>query len=321
MDSKYKARLNATYFLMAGLGSLLLGWSHYTNALPENNLIPEAGGILALGGLILLLCGAYNLWFVRRPSQVLPLLMLIVFGGFSVAGHWIPSLMSAYWAYILPLYLFSLLPFKPALMLTLTYAIVFNLSSTVQLEGVERLQVLYLFWSATTIACVFIFTSRERQQHLQALVSIDAESGAYNYQQLQEDLPRELARSDRENTSLAVLCFQRRDDQSRTTLRDLSEHILPQLRPFDRLYRHKDALVALLPSAHYKDSIHFCAQFHRNRAPEIAVAAILPGEHDTEEEILTKSQAAISEAVKQPNDAPMYLISDFLDTTEGFHNA
>ncbi|WP_028299803.1 GGDEF domain-containing protein [Oceanospirillum beijerinckii] len=320
MDSKYKARLNASYFLLAGIGSLILGWNHFYNALPENDLIPPAGVILAIGGVILFLCGAYNMWLVRRPSRVLPLLILLVFGGFSVAGHWIPSLMSAYWAYILPLYLFSLLSFKPALLLTLTYAIVFNLSSTVQLEGVERLQVLYLFWSATTIACIFIFTSRERQQHLRALVSIDSESGAYNYQQLQEDLPRELARADRENTSLAVLCFQRRNDQSRTTLKDLSDHILPQLRPFDRLYRHKDYLVALLPSANYKDSIHFCARFHRNRAPEIAVAAILPGEHDTEEEILQKSQEAIAEAVKQANDAPMYLISDFLDTTEGFHN-
>lgn len=326
MDTKYKARLHAAYFLLAGTGTFILGWSHY------QNVLPEAGVSLLFGGLILLFCGAYNLWLTRQPSQALPLLMLFVFGSLTIAGHWVPSLMTAHWAYILPLYLFSLLSFRPALILVLAYAIIFNLSTTVQLGGVERLQVLYLFWSATTIACVFIFTSRERQQHLQELVSIDNDSGAYNVQQLQDDLSRELARSDRENTSLAVLCFQSRNptqnknngqnrgEQPIGDLKQLCEQIKPKLRPFDRLYRHNSYLVALLPSANYKDSIHHCAGFHKAREEDIALAAIIPGEHDTEEDILLKSQTAIDEAIQQPIDSPLYLISDFLDTTEGFNH-
>ncbi|MBB1485517.1 GGDEF domain-containing protein [Oceanospirillum sediminis] len=313
MDIRQKAHLHAAYFILAGAGTLLLSWGYYGKNLSE------AGSILLAGGVALVLCGCWNLWSVRHYNGILPFLVLLIFGGLSIAGHWIPSMMTAHWAYILPLYLFSLLNFKPALLLTLAYASIFNLSTTVQLEGVERLQVLYLFWSATTIACIFIFTNRERQQHLQKLISIDPESGAYNLQQLHDDLVRELARNDRENTSLAILCFKERQEQPRKDLKKLSDHITPQLRPFDRLYRHQDHLVAILPSANYQDSIHLCARFHKAREIHIALAAIIPGEHDTEKEVLIKAEAAIMSATEQAADAPLYLVSDFLDTTEGFH--
>lgn len=313
MDTRYKAHLHAAYFILAGAGTLLISRSFYVKDMTE------AGLALLTGSIILILCGLQNLWSVKRFSGLLPVMVMVIFGGLGIIGHWIPSMSQSHWAYILPLYLFSLLPFRPALLLTLTYAALFNLSATVQLDGVERLQVLYLFWSATTIACIFIFTNRERQQHLQKLITSDPESGAYNLQQLNDDLARELARNDRENTSLAILCFKARHDFPHKDLKSLANHITPQLRPFDRLYRHKQHLVAILPSANYQDSIHLCAQFHRAREMHIALAALIPGEHDTEKEVLVKAEAAISAAITKPADDPLYLVSDFLDTTEGFN--
>ncbi|WP_417598400.1 hypothetical protein [Oceanospirillum sp.] len=307
MDTKYKARLNAVYFILAGAVTLLLGWTQYLNQLPQ------AGEALMLISLTLLVTGLYNFVFPLKPSRMLPLLILAMVATLTIAGSWVPVILTAHWAYILPFYLFSLLPFKSALTLTLGYALIFNLSTTVQLAGVERLQVLYLFWSATSVACIFIFTNREKQQHLQELVSLDAESSAYNTQQLRDDLPRELARADRENTSLSLLCFKGRHEYSDLTLRKTSELINQALRPFDRLYRVDDYLIALTPSGSFRDSLSICYQYYNNFNECMHLAAVVPGEHETEQELLDKASEAIAFAEQQDVSAPLYLKSDFID--------
>lgn len=307
MDTKYKARLNAVYFILAGSFTLLLGWTQYLNQLPA------AGQGLMLASTTLLATGLYNFWFTHKPSRLLPLLVLAVIATLTIVGFWVPVILTAHWAYILPLYLFSLLPFKTALSLTLGYALIFNLSTTVQLEGIERLQVLYLFWSATSIACILIFTNREKQQHLQQLVSLDAESTAYNTQQLMDDLPRELARADRENTSLALICFKGREEHPELSLKKTSALINKALRPFDRLYRVDDYLIALTPSGSFRDSLSICYQYYNNFNNRMHLAAVIPGEHETEQELLAKAEKAIAFASQQEINAPLYLKSDFID--------
>lgn len=316
MDTKYKARLNAVYFILAGVFTLLLGWTQYLNQLPE------AGQTLMLVSATLMTTGIYNFWFTHKPSRLLPLLIMAVVATLTIAGFWVPVILTAHWAYILPLYLFSLLPFRTALSLTLGYALFFNLSTTVQLEGIERLQVLYLFWSATSIACILIFTNREKQLRLQQVVSLDAESTAYNTQQLMDDLPRELARADRENTSLALLCFKGRTEHSELTLRKTSDVISEDLRPFDRLYRVDDYLVALTPSGSFRDSLSICYQYYNNFNDRMHLAAVVPGEHETEDELLDKAAAAIAFASQQDVNAPLYLKSDFIDiqNEQEFHD-
>ena len=306
MDTKYKARLNAVYFILAGTATLLLGWAQYMNQ------FPQAGQAFMLISLTLLATGIYNFWFTHKPSRILPHLILLMIGGLTVAGFWVPIILSAHWAYILPLYLFSLLPFKSALSLTLGYALVFNLSTTVQLAGIERLQILYLFWSATSIACIFIFTNREKQEHLQQLVSLDAESAAYNTRQFCDDLPRELARADRENTSLALLCFKGRKE-SDLSLHKTSELVNEKLRPFDRLYRVDDHLIALMPTGSFRDSLSICYQYYNHFNERMHLAAVVPGEHETEQELLDKTSEAIAFASEQDTSAPLYLKSEFID--------
>lgn len=303
MDTKYKARLHALYFIFAGIGTLVLGGVNY---LHQSHL---SAWLLDIGGLLLLSCGLYNFWRVYKPSILIPLCIFLFFGGLSIAGQWQPSILVANWAYLLPLYLFSLLPFQSALSLIMLYAVVFTLSTTVQLDGIERLQVLFLFWSVTTIACVFIFTNRERQQHLQRLVSIDADSGAYNAEQLLDDLPRELARADRENTSLTILCLESR--HGAIPLQKINKKIKALLRPFDRVYRYQNQLIALLPTAHQADSLKLCEQFQLKLDKSIALAVIIPNEHDTEQDILHKATQAIQSARQQDSNNPLYLVSDY----------
>jgi len=306
MDIKYKARLNAVYFILAGVATLLLSWTQFLNQQPD------AGQALLLISLTLLATGGYNVVFTQKPSQILPLIVLLFLGALTILGDWVPVILTAQWAYILPLYLFSLLPFKAALVLTLGYALVFNLSTTVQLDGIERLQVLYLFWSATSIACIFIFTNREKQQHLQKLVSLDADCAAYNRQQFQDDLPRELARADRENTSLALLCIKHRN-QDEYALRNASEAFNERLRPFDRLYRVDDHLIALMPTGSFRDSLSICYQHYNDFHSDMHLAAVVPGEHETEQELLQKTSEVIAFAEQQEMDSPLYLRSDFID--------
>ncbi|WP_028304932.1 hypothetical protein [Oceanospirillum maris] len=306
MDIKYKARLNAVYFILAGVATLLLSWTQFLNRQPD------AGQALLLISLTLLATGSYNVIFTQKPSQILPLIVLLFLGALTILGDWVPVILTAQWAYILPLYLFSLLPFKAALILTLGYALIFNLSTTVQLGGIERLQVLYLFWSATSIACIFIFINREKQRHLQQLVSLDADCAAYNRQQFQDDLPRELARADRENTSLALLCIKHRN-QDEHSLRIASEAFNERLRPFDRLYRVDDHLIALMPTGSFHDSLSICYQHYNNFHKDMHLAAVVPGEHETEQELLQKTSEVIAFAEQQEMDSPLYLRSDFID--------
>ena len=307
MDTKYKARLNAAYFILAGALTLLLGWMQYLNQLPS------AGQTLMLLSLTLAGTGIYNLIFPKAPSRILPLLIFCVLLPLTLLGQWIPVVLGAHWAYILPLYLFSLLPFTSALTLILGYAVLFNVAITVQLDGIERLQLLYLFWSATSIACIFIFTNREKQRHLQDLVSLDADCAAYNRQQLEDDLPRELARADRENTSIVLLSIKSRERDDIQGLKKVADQINETLRPFDRLYRTDDYLVALMPTGAFSDSLSLCYQFYNRFNEQMHLAAVLPGEHETEQELLKKTAEVIAFAQQQDTDAPLYLKSDYID--------
>lgn len=306
MDTKYKARLTAAYFIFAGACTLLLAWGQGLNQ-------SSSGPAIFSISIALLMTGLYNFSLPNTPSKALPLITLSVIAATTLTDLGLPTILAAHWAYILPLYLFSLLPFRSALSLTLGYAMIFNLSATVQLSGIERLQVLYLFWSATSVACIFIFVNREKQQNLQLLVSLDAESSAYNTQQLLDDLPRELARADRENTSLALLCFKGRQEFPELSIRKSAQLLHETLRPFDRLYRVNDYLIALTPSGSFRDSVSICYQYYNLINDRMHLAAVIPGEHETEQELLTKAEKAIAFASRQDTSAPLYLKSDFID--------
>ena len=66
MDIKYKARLNAVYFILAGVATLLSGWTQYLNQQPET------GQTLLLVSLALLATGSYNVIYTQKPSRLLP---------------------------------------------------------------------------------------------------------------------------------------------------------------------------------------------------------------------------------------------------------
>ncbi|MDR9468430.1 hypothetical protein [Marinospirillum sp.] len=145
-----------------------------------------------------------------------------------------------------PYLAFSLLPFRPALLLVLGFALLANLLAMLHLEGSLRVTFLAALWLVTLMTSVYSFTHQLRQQNLKNRLNRDLHSGLFNRRQLHDDLVKEQQRAQREGTALGLLQLEQEAGQPWTTkqLTELSQCFAP----FERIYSlSTQALIVLLP--------------------------------------------------------------------------
>lgn len=145
-----------------------------------------------------------------------------------------------------PYLAFSLLPFRPALLLVLGFALLANLLAMLHLEGSLRVTFLAALWLVTLMTSIYSFTHLLRQQDLQNLLSRDLNSGLFNRKQLYCDLVKEQQRAAREGTALGLLQLEQETEQT-WTQKQLSE-LSHCFAPFERIYSFSSPLlIVLLP--------------------------------------------------------------------------
>ena len=223
--------------------------------------------VLAIGyfhaGLTLLawiyLCGSLLLLLLFIPTQQLPshrrrwllastfLLYTLIAILLLASPEYLTSLntLSLYLAF--PVLVFSLLPFRAALLLVLGFALISNLLGMLFLEGTLRASFLTAFWLITLLTTVHSFTHQQRQQDLKAYLSKDPNTGLFNQQLLFTDLHKEVERARRERTQLALLRLEGGQLTQADTLARL-QALEQAFAPYERLYQGSDHhLVVLLP--------------------------------------------------------------------------
>jgi len=149
---------------------------------------------------------------------------------------------------VFPYLAFSLLTFRRALILVMSFALLANLLAMLHLDGELRGIFISALWLVTLMTSIYSFTHQIRQQNLQNRLNRDPTTGFFNLTQLHKDLTQEQQRALREGTQLSLLRLEPKSGLA-WSQKQLDE-LCRCFAPFERLYKHSNqTLVALLPLA------------------------------------------------------------------------
>lgn len=163
---------------------------------------------------------------------------------------------------VFPYLAFSLLSFRPALLLVMSFALLANLLAMLHLEGELRGIFIAALWLVTLMTSVYSFAQAQRQQSLKKRLNRDPVTGFLNQAQLNKDLPKEQQRAARENTELRLLQLSPKSGQNWTS-QQLDE-VRASFAPFERLYKaSSQTLLVLLPLASETQLAPRLAELHQ----------------------------------------------------------
>lgn len=152
------------------------------------------------------------------------------------------------WSYIFPLLLFFFYPLKTAsisvALYTLTLIVILNYLSS----GPVKIELLINYLLCLTLTGGFVFLREVKNKQLKPLRRTDNLTLASTKEHLNDDLEKEIQRSEREGTELSVMALaidERGFDQvdkadHDTLLNQLGQILHENLRAFDSYYRWKD---------------------------------------------------------------------------------
>lgn len=229
-----------------------------------------ASGALATGLL---------LWALQNPvNNHLSVLCAVLFFLYTLVAlvllvfTWQQSTLlhlSVYLAY--PLLAFSLLPFRPALLFVLSFALFTNQVLMLQLDGLLRAAYLIAFWITLLLTSLHAFAQFKRREDLRRQLHRDPATQLFNQHQLNLDLHKEQQRAQRESTYLGLIYIQ----ASKPFNLVAATEVVEQLAAYEGLYSvAPDLLVALLPLAH-PDLLHKRKEELRHNLPELNFTAQL----------------------------------------------
>ncbi|MCP5160989.1 MAG: diguanylate cyclase [Hahellaceae bacterium] len=170
--------------------------------------------------------------------------------------------MAESWSFVVPLLLFLFYPVRLATRLVLSYSLLFVVCALVFYDTLERMQIIFNFLLCMGLTCMFVYLRETRESALKPLRRTDNLTLASTQEHLYYDLEKEIQRSEREGTSLAVLALGL--DGGALTLREQRDPLLTQLgqclheqlRPFDTYYRwHNDEFLLILPNTGAKAAL------------------------------------------------------------------
>ncbi|HLV76684.1 MAG TPA: GGDEF domain-containing protein [Marinobacter sp.] len=174
------------------------------------------------------------------------------------AALWLEPLALSHWLYVLPLAAFSVLPVPLATLVTLAVlaSVLFATPWLVMLP--ERHQLAGAFVLTTLLAGVLVFLREFKSRQLAPLRRTHELTQAASREYLSTDLHKEIQRSEREGTNLAVMMIgldthlsdSAPDEDIRAILPRIGRYLHSQLRDFDTYYRVADLqFLVVLPGA------------------------------------------------------------------------
>ncbi|MDX1589391.1 MAG: diguanylate cyclase [Oleiphilaceae bacterium] len=211
----------------------------------------------------------------RPVVKVATLLMLVLAWGI-LDGH-LPAMLT--WLFMLPLMIFMAWRLVPAMVLTAGFALLMGVLTPSSTLGPERLQLLPMLMLTIALTGVFVFLREYKSAQLAPLRRTDALTLASTQDTLKQDLDKEIRRSEREGTALAVLSLALDPPQKHrpalpgadreSMIQQLGRLLHQRLRDFDNYYRLADAgFFVLLPVTTTAGAIQ-TAQSLRHEAAEL----------------------------------------------------
>jgi len=201
-------------------------------------------------------------FFFRLVEAILLLLLTLVLLGSLWANPSEPGAIS-FWLFALPLLIFSVLPVRLAVALLVIVAGGVAIELLHPSAGAYRHQFAGAFYLTVFLSLVLVFLREYKNRQLVPLRRTDELTQAASRDYLMADLHKEIQRSEREGTDMAIIMIgldihlsdATADDDIRAILPRIGRFLHSQLRDFDSYYRMADLqFVIILPGKNTADA-------------------------------------------------------------------
>ncbi len=195
----------------------------------------------------------------KSINQVILLLTFLIL----LTSLWSGPQGLTHWLYALPLVAFGLLPAAWGALLTATTVVAVMVASTWATGAPERHQLVAALLLTVVLSCVLVFLREYKTRQLAPLRRTDELTQAASREYLSADLHKEIQRSEREGTAMAVMMIgldthlsdTSPDADIRSILPRIGRFLHSQLRDFDTYYRVADLqFLAILPGTNSHDA-------------------------------------------------------------------
>ncbi len=230
---------------------------------------------IAAGAAGLLLAGIY--WTEVRPRPqaqnwlaraiVLLIMVLVVVASLQRLPGILP------WAYLVPLAIFVAWPLRWALTLTALFLVILLWSSGSPALGAMRHQFMPTVILCAGLSCVFVYLREVKSRQLAPLRRTDTLTLASTQEHLNSDLYKEIQRSEREGTDLALIALALTlpegaalpSADQRALLREVGRILHEELRNFDSYYRVADAqFLLILPGTRTVNAVRLAERLRQD---------------------------------------------------------
>ncbi|WP_250656867.1 GGDEF domain-containing protein [Alkalimarinus coralli] len=233
------------------------------------------------------------------------------------------------WSYIFPMLLFFFYPLKAAAIAVSLYSICLIILLTQMSEGTAKQALLFNYLLCLALTAGFVFLREIKDRQLKPLRRTDNLTQASTKEHLNDDLTKEIQRSEREGTDLTVMAlaiddkgFDQVDAADHDALLNKLGHVLHEnLRAFDSYYRWQDhEFLIVFPYTNTQDAMKTAEKLRLNIKDSlsdakmtitvsIGTASLNVG--DSAASMLEKSLSALHQAQKSGhNRARSYIDSD-----------
>lgn len=223
--------------------------------------------LVALVFTLLLAANAWANW--RLPSGQEPLVQLAahLLVGFlaliTVVSFVFSPNLAEPWCYLFPLVVFLVYRLRLATTLTAGYAVLVMFSLIQFHDEPAKVQIFFSFVLCLAMTLAFVYLRELKEQQLKPLRRTDTLTLASTHEYLAQDLDKEIQRSEREGTELAVLalaldpeCLEGRSQDLDLLLNRLGRILHENLRLFDGYYRYdRTEFIVILPHANTRQAM------------------------------------------------------------------
>lgn len=192
----------------------------------------------------------------RQPWLAMSWALLLALVLTLCASLWVPPWVIGHWLYALPLIAFGLLPIGWAALLTLFGIVAILVANQAAVGLPERHQFISSLLLTLSLSGILVFLREYKSRQLAPLRRTDELTQAASREYLSADLHKEIQRSEREGTDMAVILIgldlhlsdQDPDEDIRAILPRIGRFLHSQLRDFDTYYRVADLqFLVILP--------------------------------------------------------------------------
>ena len=208
----------------------------------------------------------------RQPWLTLNRVLLVALALTLCASLWRTPWVIGHWLYALPLIAFGLLPVGWAALLTLIGMITVVAANQLAVGEPERHQFVSSLLLTLALSGILVYLREYKARQLAPLRRTDELTQAASREYLSADLHKEIQRSEREGTDMAVILIgldshlsdTDPDEDIRAILPRIGRFLHSQLRDFDTYYRVADLqFLVILPGIATADAANLAEQIRK----------------------------------------------------------